>query len=112
MVSSGQMFQLGSFTPTNLKNYHVAIWYQYISERTLVWIANRDFPLTASAFLCISFDGSLVIRQGKIIYMVTEIEPIGNVSVTLLDLGNLVVRDEKSNTLRQSFDFPTNTFLS
>ncbi|TYJ48585.1 hypothetical protein E1A91_A01G072900v1 [Gossypium mustelinum] len=43
--------------------------------------------------------------------MVTDIVTNGNVTATLLDSGNLVVRDEKSNTLWQSFDFPCNTFL-
>ncbi|XWS09912.1 hypothetical protein CRYUN_Cryun39dG0030500 [Craigia yunnanensis] len=111
IVSSGQMFELGFFAPANSMNYYVAIWYKSISEQTVVWIANRDFPLTASAILCISFDGNLEIRQGKIIYMVTDRASNANVSATLLDSGNLVVRDEKSNILWQSFDFPSDAFL-
>ncbi|XVE50436.1 hypothetical protein DITRI_Ditri01bG0162300 [Diplodiscus trichospermus] len=111
IVSFGQMFELGFFTPENSKNYYVAIWYKNISKQTVVWLANRDYPLTASAVLVISFDGNLVIRQGKIIYMVTDIESKVNVSATLLDTGNLVVRDEKSNILWQSFDYPSDTFL-
>ncbi|XP_022717016.1 receptor-like serine/threonine-protein kinase SD1-8 [Durio zibethinus] len=111
IVSAGQMFELGFFTPGNSMNYYVAIWYKNISEPTAVWLANRDYPSTASAVLSISVDGNLVIRQDRIIYMVTDIASNGNVSATLLDSGNLVVRDEKSNILWQSFDFPTHTFL-
>ncbi|XWS11128.1 hypothetical protein CRYUN_Cryun38cG0057300 [Craigia yunnanensis] len=102
IVLSGQMFELGFFAPTNSMNYYVGIWYKNISEPTVVWIANRDFPLTASAVLYISCDGNLVIKQGRI---------NANVSATLLDSGNLGVRDEKSNILWQSFDFPCDTFL-
>ncbi|XP_022735566.1 uncharacterized protein LOC111288880 [Durio zibethinus] len=111
IVSSGQMFELGFFYPGDSTNCYVAIWYKFVSEQTVVWLANRDFPLSASAVLSISFDGNLVIREGKIIYMVSDIASNANVSATLLDSGNLVVRDEKSNVLWQSFDFPSHTFL-
>ncbi|XP_021287422.1 receptor-like serine/threonine-protein kinase SD1-8 isoform X2 [Herrania umbratica] len=111
IVSAGKMFELGFFIPGNSRNYYVGIWFKNISEQTVVWLANRDYPLTASAVLSISLDGNLVIRHGKIIYMVTDITSNANVSATLLDSGNLVVRDEKSNILWQSFDFPSHTFL-
>ncbi|KAG4213665.1 hypothetical protein ERO13_A01G070300v2 [Gossypium hirsutum] len=88
IVSAGKMFELGFFSPTNSTNYYMGIWYKNIPGKTVVWIANRDYPVTGSAVLSISVDGNLVIRH-----------------------GNLVVRDEKSNTLWQSFDFPCNTFL-
>ncbi|TYG82335.1 hypothetical protein ES288_D01G079700v1 [Gossypium darwinii] len=111
IVSAGQMFELGFFPPTNSTNYYMGIWYKNIPEKTVVWIANRDYPVTGSAVLSISVDSNLVIRHGRIVYMVTDIVTNGNVTATLLDSGNLVVRDEKSNTLWQSFDFPCNTFL-
>ena len=36
----------------------------------------------------------------------------GNASATLFDSGNLVLRDENSNILWQSFDLPSHTFLT
>ena len=36
----------------------------------------------------------------------------GNASATLFDSGNLVLRDENSNILWQSFDFPSHNFLT
>lgn len=110
IVSAGQMFELGFF-PTDSTNYYVGIWYKNVPKKTVVWIANRDYPVTDSAVLSISVYSNLVIRHGRIVYMVTDIVTNGNVNATLLDSGNLVVRDEKSNTLWQSFDFPCNTFL-
>ncbi|XP_017985300.1 PREDICTED: G-type lectin S-receptor-like serine/threonine-protein kinase At1g11300 [Theobroma cacao] len=111
IVSAGKMFELGFFIPGNSGNYYVGIWYKNISEQTVVWLANRDYPFTDSAVLSMSLDGNLVIRHRKIIYMVTDITSDANVSATLLDSGNLVVRNEKSNILWQSFDFPSHTFL-
>ena len=35
----------------------------------------------------------------------------GNASATLLDSGHLVLREENSNILWQSFDFPSHTYL-
>ncbi|XP_039014107.1 G-type lectin S-receptor-like serine/threonine-protein kinase B120 [Hibiscus syriacus] len=112
IVSAGEMFELGFYQPANSVNYYVAIMYKNILEDRVVWIANRDYPVTASAFFCIGKDGNLAIRQGRIIYMVTDLNLTNaNVSATLLDSGNLVLRDENSSILWQSFDYPSHTFL-
>ncbi|KAK8676833.1 hypothetical protein V6N13_142395 [Hibiscus sabdariffa] len=112
IVSAGEMFELGFYQPANSMSYYVAIMYKNILEDRVVWIANRDYPVTASAFFCIGNDGNLAIRQGRIIYMVTDLQLTNaNVSATLLDSGNLVFRDENSSILWQSFDFPSHTFL-
>ncbi|KAK9046344.1 hypothetical protein V6N11_052236 [Hibiscus sabdariffa] len=90
----------------------MAIMYKNILEDRVVWIENRDYPVTASALFCIGNHGNLAIRQGGIIYMVTDLQLTNaNVSATLLDSGNLVFRDENSSMLWQSFDFPFDTFL-
>ncbi|KAG4204051.1 hypothetical protein ERO13_A04G024132v2 [Gossypium hirsutum] len=112
VVSVGEMFELGFFQPTDSEHYYVGIWYKNIKEDPVVWIANRDYPVTASAFFCISDDGNLEIKQGRIIYRVTDMTlPNANVSATLLDSGNLILRDENSSILWQSFDFPSHTYL-
>ncbi|KAK8497216.1 hypothetical protein V6N12_025717 [Hibiscus sabdariffa] len=112
IVSAGEMFELGFYQPTNSMNYYMAIMYKKIQEDRVVWIANRDYPVTPLAFLYIGDDGNLAIRHGNIIYMVTDLKLTNsNVSATLLDSGNLVLRDENSSVLWQSFDFPSHTFL-
>ncbi|KAE8692304.1 putative S-locus lectin protein kinase family protein [Hibiscus syriacus] len=112
IVSAGEIFELGFYLPTNSVNYYLAIMYKNIREDRVVWIANRDYPVTTSAFSYIGDDGNLAIRQGRIIYMVTDLKLANaNVSATLLDSGNLVLRDENSSILWQSFDFPSHTFL-
>ncbi|GMI63694.1 receptor kinase 1 [Hibiscus trionum] len=112
IVSADEMFELGFYQPTNSMNYYVAVMYKNIQEDRVVWIANRDYPVTASAFFYIGDDGNLAIRHGMIIYLVTDLKLTNpNVSATLLDSGNLILRDENSSVLWQSFDFPSHTFL-
>lgn len=59
LVSSGKFFELGFFRPGQSRNYYVGIWYKNIPERTVVWVANRDQPLTSSSpVLTISSEGN------------------------------------------------------
>ncbi|GLT37912.1 hypothetical protein SLA2020_121950 [Shorea laevis] len=112
IVSENQVFELGFFSPGNSTIYYLGIWYKNVKEQTVVWVGNRDFSFfTSSAALTVSDDGNLVILEGKISYRVTNISLYKNVTATLLDTGNLVLRDVKLNILWQSFDFPSHTFL-
>ncbi|KAL2476178.1 G-type lectin S-receptor-like serine/threonine-protein kinase [Abeliophyllum distichum] len=47
MVSSGGVFELGFFSPGNSKNRYVGIWYKQIPGNTVVWVANKEIPLTS-----------------------------------------------------------------
>ena len=51
IVSPGGMFELGFFKPGQLSNYYIGIWYskQVVSERTVVWAANREIPVKGSS---------------------------------------------------------------
>ncbi|GAY55300.1 hypothetical protein CUMW_163410 [Citrus unshiu] len=113
LVSSGKFFELGFFRPGQSRNYYVGIWYKNIPERTVVWVANRDQPLTSSSpVLTISSEGNLVIEDGRITYRVSEnVSSSQNTTATLLDSGNFVLRNEKLGLLWQSFDYPSHTFL-
>jgi hypothetical protein len=47
LISAGGDFALGFFSPTNSSNkLYIGIWYNNVPERTVVWIANRDSPIT------------------------------------------------------------------
>ncbi|KAL9444259.1 hypothetical protein AB3S75_017442 [Citrus x aurantiifolia] len=113
LVSSGKFFELGFFRPGQSRNYYVGIWYKNIPERAVVWVANRDQPLTSSSpVLTISSEGNLVIEDGRITYRVSEnVSSSQNTTATLLDSGNFVLRNEKLGLLWQSFDYPSHTFL-
>eukprot|EP00261_Vitis_vinifera_P031477 XP_019072720.1 PREDICTED: receptor-like serine/threonine-protein kinase SD1-8 isoform X2 [Vitis vinifera] len=112
IVSAGGNFELGFFSPGKSTKYYVGIWYKKISEQTIVWVANRDYSFTnPSVVLTVSTDGNLEILEGKISYKVTSISSNSNTSATLLDSGNLVLRNKKSDVLWESFDYPSDTLL-
>ncbi|KAL3652492.1 hypothetical protein CASFOL_002173 [Castilleja foliolosa] len=120
IVSSGQRFELGFFSPGRSTNRFVGIWYMNITQ-TPVWVANRGSPLsnTTSGVLTVIPSGQLVIRDDEsdnsTIWSTNTSRVAQNPVVQLLDTGNLVVReandDRPDNYLWQSFDNPTDTIL-
>ncbi|XP_010268934.1 PREDICTED: receptor-like serine/threonine-protein kinase SD1-8 [Nelumbo nucifera] len=117
LVSSGGNFKLGFFTPDNSKYSYVGIWYNKISIRTVVWVANRNDPITdLTGVLSFGTDGNLVLlnRQATVLWS-TNTSKVQNPIAQLLDSGNLVIREASDpnpqNYLWQSFDYPTDTLL-
>ncbi|XP_071732905.1 G-type lectin S-receptor-like serine/threonine-protein kinase At4g27290 isoform X2 [Rutidosis leptorrhynchoides] len=123
IVSQGEMFEMGFFSPGNSKNRYLGIWYKKISTGTVVWVANRETPITDKlGFFKVTKDGNLLILKGggNTVAWSSNSTASGNgnapvVEVQLLDTGNLVVWDKKKDTNRnliwQSFDYPGDTFL-
>ncbi|KAK9092217.1 hypothetical protein Syun_027128 [Stephania yunnanensis] len=123
IVSIGGAFALGFFTPANSQKRYVGIWYNKVSQQTVVWVANRDSPINNSSSGVVKVDdrGNLVIFDGNSTSPVWStsialpISPANNTSTLfykLLDTGNLVLCDENcEDFLWQSFDYPTDTFL-
>ncbi|MFS7989623.1 putative S-locus glycoprotein [Helianthus anomalus] len=92
LVPSVENFALGFFSPANSTNRYVGIWYNKVSEQTVVWVFNRDQPITNSS--CI-----------------LSVDETGNL---LLDSGNLVLFQglvNKEVYSWQSFNHPSNTLL-
>ncbi|KAF5794668.1 putative protein kinase RLK-Pelle-DLSV family [Helianthus annuus] len=121
IVSDDNMFELGFFSPGKSKNRYVGIWYKKISTGTVVWVANRETPITdKSGMLELSKQGNLLIRSGDNTVIWSSNSTISTMSnnpvvvVQLLDTGNLIVWDRSTKNERviwQSFDHPGNTFL-
>ncbi|XP_021976985.1 G-type lectin S-receptor-like serine/threonine-protein kinase At4g27290 [Helianthus annuus] len=119
IVSDDNMFELGFFSPGRSKNRYVGIWYKKISTGTVVWVANRETPITdKSGMLELSRHGNLLIRSGDNTVIWSSNSAISTmpvvVVVQLLDTGNLVVWDRSTKNecvIWQSFDHPGNTFL-
>ncbi|XVF70458.1 hypothetical protein PTKIN_Ptkin11bG0163200 [Pterospermum kingtungense] len=112
LTSAGNNFELGFFSPGTSTNLYVAIRMNNVPTKDIVWVANRNLAFSGSSpVLTINNDGYLVIVDDRISYRVSDDPSSQNVSATVLDSGNLVLKSEKSEILWQSFDFPTNTFL-
>ncbi|EEF49099.1 s-receptor kinase, putative [Ricinus communis] len=118
IVSAGGVFKLGFFNPGNSSKFYIGIWYNRVSQRTFVWVANRATPVSDkfSSELRIS-DGNLVLfNESKIPIWSTNLTPSssGTVEAVLNDTGNLVLNGSSNNsseTLWQSFDHPADTWL-
>ncbi|KAI3769205.1 hypothetical protein L6452_00305 [Arctium lappa] len=120
IVSAQQTFQLGFFSPGNVsENRYLGIWYKRLATGTVVWVANRETPITnKSGELTLDPSGVLVLRSSP-----TDTTPIWssklfrattNPVAQLLDTGNLMVIDRvdgPENYVWQSFDHPGDTLL-
>ncbi|XWS10557.1 hypothetical protein CRYUN_Cryun38cG0006000 [Craigia yunnanensis] len=117
LVSSGQSFELGFFSPGLSKNQYLAIWYKKFPD-IVVWIANREKPVKDShAILNISSTGNFVIFDGEnnTVWSSNSSRAAKNPVAQLLDSGNFVVRDKDTEDTKsylwESFDFPSDTQL-
>jgi hypothetical protein len=119
IISKDGNFELGFFSPGNNGIFYVGIWFRTISMRTVIWVANRDAPVSSasSSELKISEDGKLVLLSslGVPKWSSNNTRNLSSSTISvLLDNGNLVLRDEdnSSDVSWQSFDHPTDTILS
>ncbi|KAL5216323.1 hypothetical protein ABZP36_007724 [Zizania latifolia] len=118
VVSKGGVFALGFFSPaTSNQSLFLGIWYNKIPERTYVWVANRNDPITTppSAMLAINNSSDLVLSdsKGHTIWtaMNSTITGGDGAYAVLLDSGNLELQLPNGTTIWQSFDHPTDTIL-
>ncbi|CAH1438460.1 unnamed protein product [Lactuca virosa] len=120
LVSADEMYELGFFSPGNITNRYLGIWYKNKSPLTVAWVANRETPITdSSGVFRVDTNGSLLVIAGSNNTIVWSSNP-GPVSPTtinpvaqLLNPGNLVVRDQsgQGSFIWQSFDHPGDMFL-
>ncbi|KAL8127209.1 G-type lectin S-receptor-like serine/threonine-protein kinase At4g27290 [Apium graveolens] len=118
IVSAGGHFELGFCSPGRFANRYLGIWYKKIPRQTIVWIANRETPLsTTSGLLKLNSNGNLVILNASddVVWSSNSSTSLNDPVLQLLDSGNLVIRDgadtDTEKYLWQSFDKPGNTQL-
>ncbi|XP_061983758.1 G-type lectin S-receptor-like serine/threonine-protein kinase RKS1 [Populus nigra] len=118
LISKGNNFALGFFSPGSSSNTYLGIWYHKVPEQTVVWVANRNDPIIGSSgFLFIDQYGNLVLHgkdDQKLPVWSTNVsvEENDTCEAQLLDSGNLIlVRKRSRKTVWQSFDYPTNILL-
>ncbi|CAH8386841.1 unnamed protein product, partial [Eruca vesicaria subsp. sativa] len=115
LISSNGVYELGFFSPNNSQNQYVGIWFRGIIPRVVVWVANREKPLTNStAVLSISSSGSLRLLDEKqgVVWSSGDTSASNGSRAALSDSGNLIVIDDVSGrTLWESFAHLSDTML-
>ncbi|CDP01260.1 unnamed protein product [Coffea canephora] len=112
LISPNGLFTAG-FHSVGINAYSFAIWFtEKLSNRTIVWMANRDHPVNGKhSKLTLLKDGNLILTDAsKFISWATNTASASFVQILLQNTGNLVLT-EKDNVLWQSFDVPTDTLL-
>ncbi|KAL4198165.1 hypothetical protein AMTRI_Chr03g138820 [Amborella trichopoda] len=109
-VSPSGEFAFG-FYSIDRDQFLIGIWFAAISEKTLVWSANRDQPVQDGSIIQFTLDGKLGFTdshgQQSWIYNGTD----AATSASILDTGSFVLLNSRSSIVWQSFDHPTDTLL-
>ncbi|KAG8385667.1 hypothetical protein BUALT_Bualt03G0069000 [Buddleja alternifolia] len=116
IVSAGEKFALGFFSPQGSSFRYVGIWYYRVANESVVWVANRETPISDNGgALTIGNDGNLIVLNGDddIIWSSNVTVESNNSTVVLRDTGNLVLYSGEhiNREIWQSFDHPTDTYL-
>ncbi|KAG2671304.1 hypothetical protein I3760_14G128100 [Carya illinoinensis] len=92
--------------------YLLAIWFNKIPEKTIVWAANRNNLVPRGSKVQLTTDGQFVLNdpKGKEIWG-ADMARSGVAYAAMLDSGNLVLATQNSVYLWESFKFPTDTIL-
>ncbi|KAG8365439.1 hypothetical protein BUALT_Bualt18G0105000 [Buddleja alternifolia] len=113
LVSNGQKFKLGFFSPGNSSYRYVGIMYN-LPVMTVIWVANRENPINdSSGIMEISGDGNLVISDGQnsVVWSSNISTYVANSSAQILDTGNLVLYNSNGGIIWESFLHVSDSFV-
>ncbi|KAG5557593.1 hypothetical protein RHGRI_007743 [Rhododendron griersonianum] len=121
ITSPSQKFVLGFFGPGNSVSRYVGIWYNETEIQSVVWVANRESPISSEfGILTLGNTSNLMVLDGygNPIWSTNSPAVPGNSTsiAILMDTGNLILSSSESvgdqgKAIWQSFDDPTDTFL-
>ncbi|KAK1557278.1 hypothetical protein Q3G72_021563 [Acer saccharum] len=120
LISTDEKFELGFFSPSNSTLRYVGVWYHKIEEQTIVWVANRNDPISdKNGSFSIGSDGNLVVLDGNSNAVwsskASNIES-NTTAAKLSDDGNFILTSSENigvveKAYWQSFEHPTDTYL-
>ncbi|PRQ35226.1 putative protein kinase RLK-Pelle-SD-2b family [Rosa chinensis] len=90
----------------------LAIWFDKIPEKTIVWSANRDSLVPQGSKVELTSGGRFVLNDAKGSQIWSANSSSTAISyAAMLDTGNFVLANRNSTYLWESFDHPTDTML-
>lgn len=105
-------FAFGFRLLDNQNLFLLAIWFDKIPDKTIVWYANGDNPAPKGSKLKLTNDGQLTLNnpQGQVIW---KADSVGNgvAYASMLDTGNFILANGESLYLWESFKHPSDTIL-
>ncbi|CAA3018437.1 putative receptor protein kinase ZmPK1 [Olea europaea var. sylvestris] len=113
ITSPDNSFNCGFYALPGSNAYWFAIWFTNSKDKTVVWTANRDRPVSSrGSRVSIRGDGTMVLTDvdGSVKWQ-TNTTSTDVVAAELLNTGNLVLKNLQGEILWQSFDVPTDTLL-
>ncbi|KAK0586469.1 hypothetical protein LWI29_007492 [Acer saccharum] len=115
-LSPSGEFAFGFRQLNNSDLFLLAIWFNEIPERTIVWYANGDNPAPRGSTLELTTNGLVVNNPGGQTVWNASPSPTNDsfISVTeaaMLDTGNFVLKGNGSDFVWESFRNPTDTIL-
>ncbi|KAK1562141.1 hypothetical protein Q3G72_007015 [Acer saccharum] len=118
LTSPDKTFTCGFYSVGDENAYWFSVWFTNSSDKTVVWMANRDRPVNGQGSkVSLRRNGAMVLTDvdGTMIWITPVMTNTTSSTradrAELLDSGNLVLKDLQGNILWQSFDFPTDTLL-
>jgi len=90
----------------------LAVWFNKIEDRTIVWTANGDKPAPPSSEFKLTSDGEFVLvhPDGSQLWK-AQTNGSKSTCAAMLDNGNFVILDENYSPIWESFKEPTDTIL-
>ncbi|KAL0922360.1 hypothetical protein M5K25_006339 [Dendrobium thyrsiflorum] len=113
LISEDKSFTAG-FYKVGANAYTFSIWFTNSVDQTVTWTTNRDKPVNGHrSRLTLHLDGSMVLTDidGTVAWSTTTVASAAAHYASLLDNGNLVIKDLNGGIIWQSFDSPTDTLL-
>ncbi|XP_077227739.1 G-type lectin S-receptor-like serine/threonine-protein kinase LECRK3 [Tasmannia lanceolata] len=111
-VSPSGYFAFGFKSVADKNLFLLAIWFDKVPEKTIVWSANRDNLVLDGSKVELTSSGQLVLsnNRGQEIWT-AQVTNRSATSAAMLDTGNLVLWNSNCGITWQSFNHSTDTIL-
>ncbi|XP_062176786.1 G-type lectin S-receptor-like serine/threonine-protein kinase LECRK3 [Alnus glutinosa] len=111
-LSPSKEFALGFRLVQGSQNFLLAVWFNKIEDRTIVWSANGNKLAPPSSQFKLTSDGEFVLDDpdGGLLWK-AQTNGRKSTCAAMLDNGNFVILDENYSPIWESFKEPTDTIL-